>query len=116
MKNVFHLNRALVIINVVLGFTIYLGLLFLIPLGIIQIIMSFTIYNYRHGFTKQIKTLFKTYVIITSIILIGILLILFDITSINQGVIYCGLLTSIIMAFLHLKITYLIYELEIPKE
>jgi|GEM_PF-2634447 len=109
MKNLFKVNRVLIITNIVLGLTIYLGLLFLIPLGIAQVIMSVIIYNNLKQYNQQIKNQFIIYVSITSIILIGIVLSSLDVIDIKYFFIH-GMTISIIMAFLHLNITYLIFK------
>jgi len=114
MKNLYHINKVLIIINIALGLTIYLGLLFLIPLGIVQIIMSIIIAYNEKKLTKEIRSLFNTYSITSSLILIGILFMYCKFIPDNHLLIYIGLATSILMAFLHLKITYLIHKMLKP--
>jgi len=116
MKNLFLVNRLLVIINIILGFTIYFGLLFLILLGAVQIIMSIIIASSNKTYNTKIKTLFNTYALITTSILVGICLMSLEIIPISAGIFYFGMGSSIIMAFLHLNITHLIYQEEIKGE
>lgn len=109
MKYLFQINKVLIIVNIILGFTIYLGLLFLIPLGIIQIIMAFIIAFNKGKLNKKTMFLFKTYCIITGSVLIGLLSMYMDYIT-NQAFLFCLLGVSIVLAFMHLKITHMIFQ------
>jgi len=111
MEKLYLINKVLVIINVILGFTIFLGLYFLIILGIAQILMSLIIAYNKKQLTEAITQMFNTYSIITAIILTGILLMYCKIIPSVDLLVYIGLIVSVIMAFLHLYITYLIHKL-----
>jgi len=108
MKNIHQINKVLVIINVILGFTIYFGLLFLILLGIAQIFMSVIIAFNRKKLTKEINLLFNIYVSITTLIITSFFFMSFEFIPNQEGAIYLILFISVGMAFLHLKITHMI--------
>ncbi len=111
MKNLYKINKFLIITNIVLGFTIYAGLLFLIPLGIIQIMMSLIIAFNRKQLNNDTMILFRIYTVVSTGILTGIILMYFEFIPITNTLFVLGLSVSIIMAFLHLKITHLIQKL-----
>lgn len=110
MKKLYQINKVLVIINIILGFTIYFGLLFLIPLGITQLIMSLIIAYNKKDLSNDISILFSVYIVITSIILLCILCNYLGYIHFDDSIFYLGMGTSILMAFLHLYITYLIQK------
>ncbi len=111
MKELHKINKILIIINIILGFTIYAGLLFLILLGIVQILMSLIIAYNRKQLNNYTMILFSIYTVVTTSILIGILLTYYEFVPITETLFVLGLSISITMAFLHLKITYLIQKL-----
>lgn len=108
MKNLYQINKTLVITNIVLGFTIYLGLLFLIPLGIAQIIMGiYMIYNEKK-LTKKISKLLTFYILTSTSVLISLFFIYTSFFTNGDGLFILIMIISILLAFLHLYITYLI--------
>lgn len=111
MKKIHQINKGLIITNVVLGFTIYLGLLFLIPLGIAQIIMTFILFKNKSKLTKEISTLLLNYVIFTTIVLIIFLLIYFSIITSKEELVIALMVISVILAFFHLYITSLVNKI-----
>lgn len=108
MKNLHNINKTLVIINIVLGFTIYLGLLFLIPLGIAQIIMAIVMIANEKKLTKEIYNLLTVYCIITTVILIGFFFIYTSFLPNNEGLFLIMMIVSVLLAFLNLYITSLV--------
>jgi len=111
MRNLFYINSVLVSINIVLGFTIFLGLYFLIILGVAQVLMSLIIAYNKKQLTKDIRYLFTIYTVITITILTGVLLMYLNPIPTSYTLLYLGLITSVTMAFLHLYITFLINKL-----
>jgi len=78
--------------------------------------MSLVIANNKEELTKPIKTLFTIYCTITSTILIGFGLMYCGIIPSTPGLLYLGIGISIMMAFVHLKITHMIYETKVTTE
>ena len=115
MKNLYLINKWLIIINTVLYITVYLGLIFQILLGAIQVIMAIIIAFNITKLTKRAKRLFQIYSITTITFL---LLFLTDYIKLNNDL--YELITWIIipqtLAFLHLYITYLIYKTETKQQ
>jgi len=111
MKKLFKLNRILVITNLILFITIYLGMIFLMVLGAFQIVMSIIILFNFSILSKTTKVLFSTYLLFTSIELILLTLILNDYINISRD--YLPLFLFIIpslLALLHFYTTYLIKQ------
>ncbi len=108
MKHLYQINKVLIIINLILGLTIYLGLLFLIVLGIAQIIMSVIIAYNEKQLTKEVSTLYNIYALTTVSILVIFLLMYCAFIPSSSILIFSMIAISIIIAFLHLRITYLI--------
>lgn len=69
MKTLYKINLILVIINVILGLTIYLGLLFMIITGVCQVVMYLIYLSKWKDISKELKTPFIKYGIITVITL-----------------------------------------------
>ena len=114
MKHIHKINKILIIINLILGLTIYFGLLFLIPLGIVQIIMSVIIAFYYRKLTNVIRLLLIIYCSITALVLISLLYMYLK-SNDNQGLFILSMCISVGLAFLHLKITYMIDKIVKPR-
>ncbi|WGD33736.1 hypothetical protein [Olleya sp. YS] len=108
MKNLYNINKTLIIINIILGFTIYLGLLFLIPLGIVQIIMAMVMIANEKKITKEIYNLLSVYCITTTVILIGFFFMYTSFLPSNDGLFLIMMIVSVLLAFLNLYITSLV--------
>lgn len=111
MKKLHHINKGLIITNIVLGFTIYLGLLFLIPLGVLQIIMTINMIINEKKLNKGISNLLTIYCINTTSVLIVLFFIYTSFIPSNEGLLLAVILISILLAFLHLYITSLINKM-----
>lgn len=112
MKYLYKINKWLIIINILLFIIPYFGLLFLIILGAVQVIMSVIIaFNFTQ-LAKNSKSQFILYSVITIIILIITKLTYNDRLYYNDTFFIIIMLTSIILAFLHLNITYSLYKPE----
>ncbi|WP_136465086.1 hypothetical protein [Flagellimonas onchidii] len=102
MTKLYKINLVFVILTLVLYLTVYLGLLFSIVLGGVQVIMSLImLYNFKK-LSETNKVLFIIYLIPTATILV---LIATD----NYGDINYIMKFAVIpmmLAFLHLYITY----------
>lgn len=110
MKYLYLTNKWLVVINAILFIIPYFGLMFLIVLGGIQLLMYLIIASKYSNLNKSGKTQFLIYSFFTSLVLV-LSLISFNDTLYFNDVIYIGvLITSILLAFIHLNITYLIFK------
>ena len=110
MKNLHKTNRALMIITGVLYLTIYLGLIFQIALGTIQVIMTIYMLFHFSTYNRKVKQLLKIYTFLTTIVLT---LIFTNYYANTHNDFYQILLWAVIplsLAFLHLYITYLIQK------
>ncbi|WP_308993847.1 hypothetical protein QLS71_010100 [Mariniflexile litorale] len=110
MKHLYLTNKWLLIINAVLFIIPYFGLLFLIILGIIQLIMCVVVIGKFNMLNKSGKTQLIVYSIITSSILILTMLSYNDDLYFNDTLFIFVIITSILLALLHLNITYLLYK------
>lgn len=110
MKYLYHINKWLVIINAALFIVPYIGLLFLIVLGISQLLMAFIILINYNILNKNGKIQFNIYATITILDLIIIKLLFDDTLMLSYTVVIVTLITSILLAFLNLSITYIIYK------
>lgn len=109
-RSLYKLNRNMIICNAVLFLTVYFGMLFLMVLGLFQIIASINIACELKKFTSKVKKLFIVYsaITITFLILIATTSLM---TSNNDFVQFLfWLLIPVSLAFLHLYITYLIQK------
>ncbi len=112
MKHLYQINKWLVIINAVLFIIPYFGLMFLIILGAAQVLMSTIIaFNYSK-LNRKGKIKFIIYSIFTLIILISTQLSFNEKLYYNDTIFIVIMITSIILAFLHLNITYQLYKSE----
>ncbi len=102
MKTLHKLNKRLVIVTLLLYFTIYLGALFQIVLGSVQILMSLYLVTKFKMFNNDVKTLLSIYLLLTSIILY--IIYKGGIENDLQLIVY--LIIPMVLAFLHLFITY----------
>lgn len=110
MKNLFKINKVLVIINIILFIIPYFGLLFLMVLGASQVIMSFVIgYNLKQ-LNKKTELLFTIYSLTAVFILLNFFFMNLGFTPNNAPNIVISMILSVVMAFLHLKITHMIYK------
>lgn len=102
MKNLYNVNKWLVIITLLLYLTIYFGMIFQIVLGITQVLMSIYILSKYNGLEKKTKLLFKIYMTLT----ITVLSIIGSGVIANTGFIAIYLVIPMLLAFFHLYITY----------
>ncbi len=102
MKNLYNVNKWLVIITLLLYLTIYFGMIFQIVLGITQVLMSIYILSKYNGLEKKTKLLFKIYMTLT----ITVLSIIGSGVIANTGFILIYLVIPMLLAFFHLYITY----------
>ena len=103
MKTLYKINLILIITNVILGFTIYLGLLFMIITGICQVLMYIIYLIKWKDISKELKTSFIIYETTTIITLI-----LFSIgTQYHSGnfLIPVSMITSAMLAFYFLYLS-----------
>ena len=105
MKNLYEINKWLIISTLLLYFTFWGGILAHIILGAIQLIMSISIIIHFKKQSKIVRTLFTTYVITTITITI-----LFR-TLKNNGdggldFIFLWMIITMLLALFHLYITY----------
>jgi len=108
MKTLYKINLILIIANVILGFTIYLGLLFMIITGITQIIM-YTIYLTKwSNISKELKIPFIKYGTLTAITLIGLSLGIYYESS--DFLVPVTMIASGILAFYFLYLSKKQYE------
>ena len=111
MKALYHINKWLVIVNAFLFIIPSLGLIFLILLGFVQIIMALAIGFSIEKYNKDIKFKFISYAILTILVLS---LLLYTSNEASQSVLNFNsivipiIVISILLAFLHLHITYII--------
>ncbi len=70
MKTLYKINLILIIINVILGFTIYLGLLFMIITGLCQVVMYIIYLIKWKDIAQGLRTPFIRYGTIMAITLI----------------------------------------------
>ncbi|MEP1490250.1 MAG: hypothetical protein ABJL44_06515 [Algibacter sp.] len=108
MKYLYQTNKWLIIINTILFLSPYIGLLFLILLGTIQVIMALISIPKFPKLDKNGKIKFIIYLVLTTIILTT----LFTKGSWNNSVGKICVISSILLAFLHLNITYLLSKSE----
>ena len=107
MKNLYQINKWLIIVNALLYITIYFGLIFQILLGTVQVIMAIIIaFNYSK-LTVKTKRLFIIYSFATSIVLT--LIFFTDYLNSTNYLIHWIIIPQM-LAFFHLYITYLIYK------
>lgn len=102
MKNLYNVNKWLVIITLLLYLTIYFGMIFQIVLGITQVLMSIYILSKYNRLEKKTKLLFKIYMTLT----ITVLSIIGSGVIANTGFIAIYLVIPMLLAFFHLYITY----------
>lgn len=103
------INKWFIIINIILYITVYLGLIFQILLGAVQVVMAIIIAFNFSKLIKRIKRLFIIYSIATIVFLVvfftGYLKSNNDLYELIAWVIIPQTL-----AFLHLYITFLIHK------
>lgn len=110
MKYLYHINKWLVIINALLFIIPMIGFLFLIILGALQILMTIVITYNINKLNTSGKTQFVVYILFTSIILILTRITYNERLYFNDATLIIVLIISILLAFLHLNITYLLYK------
>lgn len=110
MKNLYLINKWLIILNAVLFIIPAYGLLFLIVLGISQLILALIILINFNILNRNGKIQFIVYTTITIIDLTIIKLMFNDRLEQSNIVMISILITSILLAFLNLNITYIIYK------
>lgn len=110
MKNLYDINKWLIIITLLLYFTFWGGIIAQVVLGISQIIMSIIIMVHYPKLSKFLKILFVFYVIST---VSTILLYRKILHSINGGleIMFLFIFVTMILAFFHLYITHKIKKL-----
>jgi hypothetical protein len=112
MKKLYTINKWLIIINTLLFIVPFFGLLFLIVLGGAQVTMAIIVAVNYTTLNKNRRIKFIIYSILTSIILITTQLT-FDEGLINNSVaFFTVIIISVLLAFLHLNITYSLYKSE----
>jgi len=102
MKTIFHVNRVLIVILTILFLTIYLGLIFLIPVGAVQVLCAIVILMDWEKLSIKVRRLLTVYLVFTSLILVRILFQGWE----DQYTLYI-LGTSIALAYYFFYITYL---------
>ena len=113
MKALYHINKWLVIVNAFLFIIPYLGLLFLILLGSVQIFMAIIIACKHWELKKDILTKFILYSVLSAVTLSFVWYISTvdpqnELSFNEMGI---PIITfSIGLAFFHLHITYLIFK------
>jgi len=108
MKNLYIINKWLVILTLALYITINYGMLFQIVLGSIQVLMGIYILSNYNSLNKKTKSLFNLYMLLTIVILSLIFYGNVDDGGIWWLLIY--LVIPMLLAFLHLYITYKIKQ------
>ena len=106
MKTLHKTNLILVIITAVLYLTLYLGMLFSMILGFVQVIMSVDILTRFGELNQKVKKLFVIYLVGTSTILTLIITQFVELFK-DFGLFIYFIIPSL-LALLHLYITYLI--------
>ena len=106
MKNLFNINKWFVIITLVLYLTFFLGALFQMVLGVVQILMSIYILTKLKNLNYYLKLLFSIYCILTSIVLI----LIFTVSVSHNLIVAVYLVIPMLIAFFHLFITYKIRQ------
>lgn len=112
MKYLYLINKWLIIINALLFIIPFYGLMFLTILGSAQVIMALIIAFNFSKLNKSGKTQFIIYSIITIIVLFTVQCIDSIFTNVHHYVHKACLIVSVLLAFLHLNITYLLYKSE----
>ena len=102
MKKLFKINKWLVIITLVLYLTFYLGALFQIVLGTIQIVMSLFIITKFNQLSKELKILFIIYCFAAC----AILFLLFTNYVNHELWIILFLIIPMLISLFHLYITF----------
>ncbi|MFG6685637.1 hypothetical protein ACGK9U_03580 [Mariniflexile sp. HNIBRBA6329] len=110
MKYLYQINKWLILINLLLFIIPIYGFMFLILTGVIQIVLAVVIAFNINKLEANGKILFLIYIVFTSIILF--------LTFITHNEkLYFGNITfivvmviSLLLALLHLKITYLLFK------
>lgn len=110
MKYLYQTNKWLVIINTLLFVVPYFGMLFLIILGASQIFMTIIIALNFNKLDISGKAQFITYSILTTIILSLIFIINESIFNLSNDCFIPIIIISVLLAFLHLNITYILYK------
>jgi hypothetical protein len=102
MKNLYNINKWLIIVTLLLYLTLYLGMIFQIVLGTMQVLMSIYILTKYNTLEKKTKSLFIIYLIatVTTLVLIASGL------TLNNGLFMIHLIIPMLIAFFHLYITY----------
>ncbi|WP_445737748.1 hypothetical protein [Mariniflexile sp.] len=108
MKYLYQTNKWLVIINAILFIIPYFGLMFLIVLGIIQLIMYLIIVDNHSSLDKSGKTQFLIYSVATATILIITIISFTGVLYYNDALFMIVIVASILLAFIHLNITSLL--------
>ena len=113
-RSLYKLNRNLMICNAILFLTIYFGMLFLMVLGLFQVVASIIIACEFKKFTLKVKQLFIMYSSVTlaflTVIVTSIVTTNFMNSSNDFLQFLMWLLAPLSLAFLHLYITYLIQK------
>ncbi len=102
MKNLFNINKWFVIATLILYLTFYLGALFQIVLGAVQVLMSLYIITRFKSLTPLLKQLFSIYVVLTTVVLA----LIFTESANNNLWIAVHLVVPMLIAIFHLYITY----------
>lgn len=102
MKNLYKINKWLIIITLLLYLTIYLGMIFQMVLGAIQVLMSIYILSNYNTLNKKTKPFFVVYMVLTVIILY----LIFSGIIGHEIWVFVYLIIPMMIAFLHLYITY----------
>ena len=113
-KSLFQLNRNLMITNAVLFLTVYFGMIFLIVLGLFQVVSSLIIASDFRKLTSKSKQLFITYSVLT--ISYFIIMLVTDYMRSNNDFIQflTWIFIPVLLSFLHLHITYLMHKSNKP--
>ena len=109
-KSLYKLNRNLMITNAVLFLTVYFGMIFLIFLGLFQVISSLIIAFDFKKLTSKSKQLFISYAVLT--ISYFIIMLVTDYMRSNNDFIQflTWIFIPVLLSFLHLNVTYLMHK------
>lgn len=111
MKKMFQINKVLLIINLILFIPFPLGMLFMMVLGLVQIISSIWLLGQRDRLSQKVKSYNITHLLLSGIVLLLFYLISSDYIDINYSwygpLFITGMVVSGILALFFIYISYL---------
>ncbi|MGB5982270.1 MAG: hypothetical protein WBG46_09010 [Nonlabens sp.] len=107
MKTLFLLNKWLIIILSVLFLTVYFGVLFMIPVGFLQILCFLYLLGKWDALNPKIKSYLKTYGLLAATALVGL-----AIDQFSSEWTFAILLLSGVLAYFFSYITYRCYKID----